>query len=123
MKKPHFSILVLITALFAIFLLGFFLGRHTGTVPVRVSRAAAEQTETQPSSAANQAETPFPIDINSATAGELTALPGIGEVLAARIVAYRDEFGNFLSIEELADVRGIEEKKIETIRPYVTLGG
>ena len=123
MKKPHFSILVLITALFAIFLLGFFLGRQTGTVPVRVSRTAAEQAETQPSSEANQAETPFPIDINSATAGELTALPGIGEVLAARIVAYRDEFGNFLSIEELADVRGIDEKKIETIRQYVTIGG
>lgn len=123
MKKPQFPILALITSLFAIFLLGFFLGRQTGTVPVRVSRAAAEQAETQPSSEAYQAETPFPIDINSATAEELTALPGIGEVLAARIVAYRDEFGNFLSIEELADVRGIDEKKIETIRQYVTIGG
>ena len=47
------------------------------------------------------------IDLNSATAGELMALDGIGETLAKRIVDYREANGPFSSVEELLDVRGI----------------
>ncbi|MGY1752413.1 helix-hairpin-helix domain-containing protein [Blastococcus sp. SYSU D01042] len=47
------------------------------------------------------------VDLNSATAEELDALPGIGPVLAQRIVAHRDESGPFRSVDQLDDVPGI----------------
>lgn len=123
MKKPQFSALVLVTALFSSFLLGFFLGRQTGTAKVRVSTVVTEHPVSEPSAETRQAQPGFPIDINTATAEELTALPGIGEVLAGRIVSYREQYGFFLSTEELMDVAGISEKKYEAIKEYVAIGG
>jgi len=61
----------------------------------------------------------FPLDINRATAEELEQLPGIGPVLAARIVEYRQMRGRFQSVDELLEVRGIGPKRLEQIRPYV----
>ena len=75
MKKPQFSALVLVTALFSSFLLGFFLGRQTGTAKVRVSTVVTEQPVSEPSAETRQTQPGFPIDINTATAEELTALP------------------------------------------------
>ncbi len=59
------------------------------------------------------------LDINSATAEELTQLSGIGEHLAAEIVAYREEHGRFLNIEELMNVSGIGEATFANIREHV----
>lgn len=59
------------------------------------------------------------ININTATADELSAfLPGIGDVKAQRIVAYRETAGGFDSVDELLNVKGIGEKTLENIRPY-----
>ncbi len=63
----------------------------------------------------------FPIDLNRASAKELEALPGIGEVIAQRIVEYRQRNGPFRSVDELMNVRGIGPKKMESIRPLVTV--
>ena len=65
---------------------------------------------------------PAPLDINAASAEELEALPGIGPVLAQRIVDYRAEHGAFASAEELLRVEGIGETKLENIRGGITLG-
>ena len=73
-----------------------------------------------PLAAAAQPEEP--ININTAGAEELTELPRIGEITAARIVAWREENGPFTSIEELMNVQGIGERTFERIRPHVTLG-
>ena len=62
-----------------------------------------------------------PVNINSATLDELDALPGIGPSIAQAIVAYRDEHGRFGSVDELLDVRGIGEAKLEQLRPLVTV--
>jgi len=59
------------------------------------------------------------MDINKADAGQLQVVPGIGEVLAGRIVSYRDEMGGFTSVEELLDVEGIGPAKLERIREYI----
>lgn len=61
------------------------------------------------------------VNINKATVEELQRIPGIGEVLAKRIIEYRNKTGGFKSIEELKNVKGIGEKKLEAIRPYITL--
>ena len=63
----------------------------------------------------------FPININTATAEELDLLPEIGPVLAQRIVAYRNAFGDFESIEDLLRVNGIGEKTLDKIRDYITV--
>jgi competence protein ComEA len=61
------------------------------------------------------------IDINTASATELEALSGIGEVLAAAIVDFRTENGPFASVDELEDVSGIGPATLEEIRDLVTI--
>lgn len=58
----------------------------------------------------------FPVDVNSAGIVELTALPGIGEITARRIIEYRNAHGRFTSTKELMNVKGIGPKKYERIR-------
>lgn len=125
MKKPQFNAMLLVTALFAVFLLGFFLGRQSGTVQLNVSASQPAQPTALPSAepVTPPSETGFPININTATLEELSSLPGIGEVLARRIVAYREQYGPFLSTEELMDVSGISEKRYEALKEYVIAGG
>ncbi|GAB6088001.1 helix-hairpin-helix domain-containing protein [Alkaliphilus crotonatoxidans] len=61
------------------------------------------------------------ININQAGQQELTALPGIGEALADRIINYRQEYGNFKSPEEIKNVSGIGEKKFEDIKELIVV--
>jgi competence protein ComEA len=59
------------------------------------------------------------IDLNRASAEELTALPGIGPVLAERIVRHRLVHGPFRSLEDVLQVPGIGPRTLEGLRPYV----
>ena len=61
------------------------------------------------------------VDLNTATADQLDALPGVGPTTAAAIVAYRDQHGPFRSVDALADVTGIGPSKLAQIRPHVHL--
>ena len=62
-----------------------------------------------------------PVGINSASTDDLQSLPGIGIKLAERIVDWRNSNNGFKSIEELEEVDGIGKKKMEAIRPLVSL--
>lgn len=59
------------------------------------------------------------LSINQATASELQALPGVGPVLAERIVAYRNDNGLFDRLEDLLEVPGIGETKLAAMRDLV----
>jgi competence protein ComEA len=60
-----------------------------------------------------------PLDLNTATAEQLDALPGVGPSTAAAIVEHRTEHGRFRSVEELLEVRGIGPAKLASIRSKV----
>jgi len=62
-----------------------------------------------------------PVDLNTATESQLDALPGIGPVLAGRIVAWRTEHGRFTRVEELTEVDGIGERVLARLRQLVTV--
>jgi competence protein ComEA len=62
------------------------------------------------------------VNLNSATTQQLTALPGVGEKLAARIVEYRQKSGGFKSPQELMNVKGIGEKNFQKLQQYVVVG-
>nr|BAL53756.1 competence protein ComEA [uncultured Acetothermia bacterium]BAL59454.1 competence protein ComEA [Candidatus Acetothermum autotrophicum] len=63
-----------------------------------------------------------PLDLNIATLEELIDLPGIGPVLAKRIIEYREAHGGFKNIEELLQIRGIGPKRLEQLKGRVRIG-
>lgn len=62
-----------------------------------------------------------PLDLNTATAEQLEKLPGIGPTTAKAIVRFREKSGPFRRVEDLLAIRGITKKKLEKIRPLVTV--
>lgn len=64
-----------------------------------------------------------PLDLNTATAEDLTALPGIGEALAQRIVDYREAHGPFEAVEDIMNVSGIGEGKLAGMEGLIAVDG
>ena len=126
MGKVKFpALLLVLTGIFASFLMGLFVGRRTGGKILymeqeRPSISQAGSTESAPASVVDSIPTGEEerININTASVEVLSQLPGIGEVLAHRIVAYREANGPFRSLDELCDVEGIGEKRVEGLRDY-----
>ncbi len=115
LTKSEFGLLVL-TAIFMCLLL-FAAGRGAnrgGSWDYRIT-ARASQEDVTPDKAP-------PVDINTADAEELDTLPGIGPVLAERIIAWRQANGPFMEIEQLLEVSGIGEATLAELREFVTVG-
>lgn len=109
------KILLGVTALFLILLLGLFFRDRAAL------RAAPADPEAEPV-AAERLAPPEPVDINTASAEDLAELPGIGEVLAQRIVDYRGKNGPFRKVEDLLEVPGIGETKLAGLEGRITAG-
>lgn len=147
MKKSAITLLLTITVGFAAFVGGFYSGRNmeqsdifisglSATVPTSTLESAVNTTPTkepfhtlQPTAPATTVPTttipagPLMVNINTATVEELDLLPGIGPVIAQAIIDYRDEYGNFDTPEDLLNVNGIGEKRLEAILDFITTGG
>ncbi|SEF67834.1 competence protein ComEA [Nonomuraea solani] len=61
------------------------------------------------------------LDLNSATPDQLEQLPGVGEVLAARIAEFRTAHGGFTTIDQLREVSGIGPRKFEDLKSKVRI--
>lgn len=64
---------------------------------------------------------PALLNINTASAKELETLSGIGPQMAKRIIQYREEHGNFTSVDALTEVKGLGEKTLEKLKPFVAV--
>jgi competence ComEA-like helix-hairpin-helix protein len=93
----------------------------SGRPPPAASRTRTEWTSrrTEPVKRAPPAR---PIEVNHASEDELRALPGIGAVLAARIVEARQRDGPFASLDDLRRVRGLGRAKLERLAAAIALG-
>lgn len=94
------------------FAVAFVLTCLTGSL---LAQAPAQGT------AARSDKAPVLVNLNSATAGQLQTLPGIGAKVAERIVQYREKNGPFKKVEELMNVQGIGEKTFLRLKPQLTL--
>ena len=97
-------------------------GTVTLAVPAQM-QTAPTAAATAPTQTVPEETVSFPVNINTADADTLAALPGIGQVLAKRILAYRQQNGSFRVVEEITNVEGIGEKKAEAILDLITVGG
>lgn len=83
---------------------------------------ARDITQDKPPAKGASAAASAPLDLNTATAAQLEALPGIGVRTAELIVEHRKKVGSFKKIEELMNVKGIGEKSFLKLKPLVTVG-
>ena len=115
------AVLLLLCFLFFAFLGGFFLGRNVNTSEVQLSRQPDETTAAESTPPPATTEVTGKLCLNTATAQQLESLPGIGPVLAQRIIAFRNANGPFTSLEQLMLVDDIGEKRFADIKDYLTL--
>lgn len=80
---------------------------------------AAPRTSTVPTGPEPHQEPGEPVNLNTATVEQLDALPGVGPVTAAAIVAWRDSHGKFTRVDQLGDVDGIGPARLEKLRALV----
>ena len=140
MKNRQTTLLLCITLLFVGFTIGFLAGRTTASgdviittrVPeteapsrnlpvIAATEPSAPESTTIPSPTETTQQVTGLININTATVSQLDTLPGIGPVLAQRIVDYRETNGPFTSLGQLMLVNGIGEKRLEAILDLITI--
>ena len=95
----------------------------TTTRSAAVGRSAASRTATaaQTTASGNAGTVSYPVNLNTATFEELTAIQGIGDQRAAAILAYREQIGKYTSVEQIKDIRGIGDGLYAKIAPYLTV--
>lgn len=126
MKKDGQFFLIGVTVLFAGFLLGMLVGRGIVQEPVIIQQVTSPPTFSGETAAPTQSKSTGisstgKININTASAALLDTLPGVGPVLAQRIVDYRESVGPFHSVSDLTNVEGIGSATLLKFEDMITL--
>ena len=121
MKKGGTMVLVFITAIFVAFTAGMLFGRNYTKTPVTVQPVITEYVSSNNTVSSTLSSKSGLININTASSVLLDTLPGIGPVLAERIINYRNANGPFSSIEDLGNVEGIGSKTLLEILNLITV--
>lgn len=88
---------------------------------IAVGMPGAASAVGAPGTAAASGSASAPVDLNTATVQQLDTLPGVGPVLAQRIVDWRTQHGRFDSVDQLQEVSGIGPSRLADLRPLVTV--
>lgn len=124
MKKGGTFLLVGLTIAFLGFVIGMLVGRNIQSQAISIQLSThATLVETQSASVPNVVNASGLININTASEAILDTLPGIGTVLAGRIVEYRQEHGPFEKTTDLSSVEGIGPEKLLAILDLITVEG
>ncbi len=115
MKINSKIIFVIVIFMAGVLLLGIYIGRLTSENTVDVSKIP-ENTETVP-----EETQPSLIDLNTATVQELSQIPGLSHQLAAEIIAYREEYGKYVDVDELLEIDDMTKAIYNQIINYVTV--
>lgn len=128
MKNTGIFCLLLIACVFLALLAGIFLGRNSAPSQIQISKLPQPSAPTEATDPLSSSQTdptvgsiPRIININTATLEELDSLPGIGPVIAQRILDYREAHGPFTSVNQLTLVDGIGSERLEKILDYITV--
>lgn len=123
MKKSAFNCLVMLTALFVVFIGGIMIGRYnTVSVPLADVSGLLPTKPFEPEKLPKQEVVGSKININTASKETLELLPGIGAGTAEQIIAYRNENGPFTHVEQLKLIEGLGNKRYGNIVEYITVG-
>lgn len=124
MKKAR-MIIFSIFALSICLVFGIFLGRNLPGHYIRPAQSVIREEENILPAGGSEAAaiSDGRLNLNTATQSQLMELPGIGEVLAKRILEYRQNQGPFAATEDLLNIKGIGEEKLEELDPFVSIGG
>ena len=128
-QKKFGRIVYAILLLASVFVLGWFAGN--GAVRPQIEVTVVEPSAASPQlsdagklqTAEKTAKSEGPLDLNLCEQSDLENLPGIGPELAARIIAYRESIGTFVTKEQVMDVEGIGEKRYADMEQLITVGG
>ena len=115
MKKAGYATIIL-TIIICTFICGFLIGKNQNRSSITIQPPSG--TATNPTTVETN---PTKVNINTASATELTVLPGIGPTLAQRIIEYRNTIGRYRDVADLCQVQGISEKKLLSIIDYITV--
>jgi competence ComEA-like helix-hairpin-helix protein len=107
------------TSLFALVL--FAIALCAAACATQPRQAQHVSSEVRFDSAAPKADRGSLINLNRASEQELEKLPGVGKVIAERIVAHREQYGPFRRTEHLMMVRGVSDRKFRAIRPLIVV--
>ena len=131
-RKGRIVLIPALALLLVVFSAAFFLGRQTVSHPISVELSrepAVQPVRTLPAETVPLKELPVEdadtdglIDLNTATKEELMTLPRVGEVLAERILEYRQTYGRFSAPEQIMDVEGIGQATYDGFADMITIG-
>ena len=117
-RDIFFTVIMMAISGFLCFSLGLFASWKFGLGEQRI---LIQYEVTEPSVTTTTTAAKFTVDLNAATVEDLLQVDGIGEKTAEKIIAYRNEIGQYTFIDQLLDVDGVGDKKLENWKNYLTV--